>query len=191
MKSAQTLWGQLHAWYIEKTFPLISSGNLSNFQFMTVVTCVSTMHNWEDPGTSSLRSSWWPSHLICAGELPLGGWTPSWSHLCHHFTKVWLALDGSKPDTLLRSALMSAEFRWMTPSLCLCVDRLLIHPWGAVAFPCSVCHHDWGILQNCAPDRLSDLCLYYCRGFFFPSCRTWHLPCWTLSGSCCPVPPAC
>lgn len=37
----------------------------------------------------------------------------------------------------------------MTPSLSLwedIYDRLLIQPWGAVVFLCSVhCHHDWGI----------------------------------------------
>lgn len=46
-------------------------------------------------------------------------------------------------------------------------------------------------LQIYAPDRQSKPCLYCCRGSSLPSSRIWHLPCWVLSGSCCPVPPAC
>lgn len=76
------------AWYMETIFFLVSSGNLSDFQLMPVVTCLSTMRNWEDPGISALRSPWWPPHMCW--------WAPirsSWSHFCRlskpHFSSLY------------------------------------------------------------------------------------------------------
>lgn len=129
--------------------------------------------------------------LLYAGELPLGppeatspgsgnpispafaneGSAPAPSAVCQpsvenslHFTKACLALGGSKLDALFSCALMSAEFRWMAPSLGLWADRLLIQPWGAVDFPCPV---------HCLPPRLG----YFCRlmqhtGSQIPACIT-------------------
>lgn len=81
-----------------------------------------------------------------------------------YVTKVWLELDGSNPDTLFRCALMSAELRWMTPSLYLWVERLLIQPWAAVTFPCSV---------HCLPPWLGHFCrLMSQTGSQIPACTT-------------------